>query len=303
MFGKPEICPLCNGKGYKLKKINNQFKKTVCKCQKEMVNLDEISEMSEDILYKYIPNELYHEDISITKLKENKVIGSEWEVEFSKYINFVSKFPTSLAIGKMPTKSYFVVAPPNFGKKFFIYNCIKKTLMGGKTPTELLDTAELYTLYSQKEYKQLKDYFLNHDIVFMTVGNSPNMNDVIVLKHMMDLADRFGKPIIMISRISVPYFLNFDANLIDDLGVKRGYKHNYGILELAGFSNDFMKDYFTDNSKKVRKLLRGNKYEYEERTSKLSMEDEDDILSKFTKKTLNEDLDEDDAEIDSLLED
>ena len=295
-------CKVCGGQGFFFtKNQKGKMAKMICSCTAKttMKDIEEVisTTISEEKLFEYIPNEFYHADIDINKFKEGKTVNQNWEVEVKKYMLFLKSFPEKLAQGVKPTKSYIVVAPPNHSKKFFIYNCIKNSLKGGLKPTHLLDTQDIYDLMNENKHREIKDMFKEHDILFLTIGNNPIATDIYALRLLMDYADRFAKPLVIISRFNTSFLLRFDSTLATELGVTDTtprFRMNYGVLNLAGFSNKHMNDVFKEVSAEYSPY-KGNRNIHKKQSNLYAEELETDILSGFSK-TLGDNADELDAD-------
>lgn len=248
-------CTVCGGKGYLLKKNeqNEMYRKT-CDCKKAKVSREiQTYEVSERILREKIPNEYYRTvafDGAI--LRETLPIDPEYDFEIEGYVSFLEEYIENMITGEKPKKSYYVVAPPDCGKKLFVYTAIREALTHGLEVSGLVDTQEVYMLLEERAYREIRELFKN-DIVFVTVGNSPSKADMVAIRHLIDLADRMGTPMLMISRYNASFICQNDSTLMEDIGVESSRKGLYGKLEFVGFNRDILHKHKTSLERKYKK--------------------------------------------------
>lgn len=235
-------CKDCGGKGFIMYKDSGMMKRKPCECKilrnfKDKIEPEYIDPL---ILKEKIPNPRYREDFDEEELEETIDIPDKlWDIQVEMYIEFLDTYIRTVRMGKKPEKSYFVVAPSGSGKKYFVYNAIKSALQGGLTTTSLIDTHDVYDLMGNKKFGELKS-MLMADVAFLTLGGSPVRPDMIALRAVLDICDRYGIPLVVISRFSGGYLKKLDSLIAQDVGVFSTKKWEYGRLEQVGFSDEFM---------------------------------------------------------------
>lgn len=238
-----DTCQRCFGRGYKIE-INGTSKKWVdCICKKTHKTKEQM--ISEKTLEEYIPNIFYRENKFEFREVERRVnevnTKTDYNLEISlfTYTDFLEEYYSKIANGVKPTKSYFVVAPANFGKKFFVYECIKKGLKKGLKVSPLYSTLEVYEKMNKDNLTEFNE-MLNVDVLFLTVGGNPFNQDMYALRFILELADRKGISILLISRFSANYFKKLDGSLVEDMMNEYTRDYDYGHLEHIGFTDKDM---------------------------------------------------------------
>lgn len=241
-------CEKCGGKGFTIKIDNKKAKSIPCECKDVKDYKDKLVEItiSEKELEKLIPN-FYFRAIEFDgdELRDTIPVPDHLkDIQIDSYVDFMESYLKVIRMGKRPERSYFLEAPTGFGKKTFIYSAIKEAIKGGLTTTGLLDTYEIYGLMEKNKYGDIKE-LLNKDIVFLTMGGSPTKQDVVVLRMSIDLCERYGIPMIVISRFASNYIGKQDPTMKVDIGVFNTVRGDYGRLKHVGFSPQFRKDYYS----------------------------------------------------------
>ncbi|PER55751.1 hypothetical protein CN495_08330 [Bacillus thuringiensis] len=224
-------CPVCcGGKKQALVTLEVTEKRT----QKEL----------EKLFAEYIPNDYFrYDDYDRRKLERDMAIPPHMRSDLTvdTYLEFADTFLAKLALGQIDKKSYILTTPDRCGKKWLVYTAIKNTLRAGLKPSPLLDSKDLYVLLDNKKYDEIKQK-LDADIVFLTLGASPSRADVIVLKILLDMCERAGTPLFVVSRMSGSYLTKYDSLLVDSLGVKATREGELGRLQQEGIYGQIMQD-------------------------------------------------------------
>lgn len=248
-----EACERCGGRGRLfIWASNGQMERLKCPvCRgKKTVETDtlEVAEKRdrkdlETLFKEYIPNEFfrYNNYTRRTLEKEMPIPPNMRDLTVDTYLEFADTFLANLSLGVLPKKSYILTAPDKCGKKWFVYTAIKNVLKAGLTPSQLLDSKDIYVLLDKNKYDEVKA-MLDVDIVFLTVGASPSKSDVIVLKIILDMCERKGVPIFVVSRMSGTFLTKYDTLLVDSLGVKATKEGELGRLEQQGIYGQTMLD-------------------------------------------------------------
>ncbi|MGN4914075.1 hypothetical protein ACTFR8_23045 [Bacillus cereus group sp. MYBK15-3] len=237
-----EKCERCGGSGRLFLKTGSKMEKVkcpVCKGKKTIATEDDIivedRKSLEKLFEEYIPNEYFRFDnYNRKKLEKGMVIPpSLRDVTVETYFEFIDIMLATLLMGGIPRKSYMVSAPDMMGKKWFAYTAIKNLLRAGLKPTKLLDSKDLYELLEKRQFGELKKE-LTGDVAFLTLGGSPSRADIVVLKEAVDICERMGTPMFVISRTDGAYLARYDAFLADAIGVKATKEGDLGRLEQQG---------------------------------------------------------------------
>lgn len=242
-----DACEVCGGKGFTIQVLNGKPKRNPCECRnvrdfKDRIKPKTINELE---LEEKIPNVFFRDvEFDEEELRETIIIPEHLQdIQIDSYIDFLQSYLRALRMGKIPEKSYYVVAPSGCGKKIFIYAAIKEAMRGGINPSGLIDTHDVYELMEARKYAKVKE-LLNVDVAFLTVGASPSQGDMIALRSVIDICERYGIPLVVISRFAVKYLARFDPMLKSDVGVFSTRKGDYGRLEHVGFSEELNFEYY-----------------------------------------------------------
>lgn len=251
-------CELCGGRGFTIVLGTGKTKRKPCKCRAVRDFHDKIEpvDVPDFVLKSKVPSRYFQLiEFDTEELKEQIEIPDHLkDIAVDVYVDTLDSYVRAVRLGKRPEKSYFVVAPPGSGKKIFVYTAIKQALRGGLNPSGLLDTHDIYELMEAKKFGKIKE-LLMVDIAFLTMGGSPAKSDVIALRAMIDICERFGVPLVVVSRFSAEFLAKNDPMLIADVGVRVTKRGDYGRLEHVGFTDDFMNRY-RDNLKGANGLSR-----------------------------------------------
>lgn len=239
-------CGKCGGRGYIHEKVDGKHKRSVCSCvsvsdfrvkiENEHISLHELREK--------IPNKYFRDvEFDEEELRESICIPNELkDIQIESYIDFIKSYLATLRMGSRPGKSYFVSAPSGSGKKVFVYTAIKEALRGGLKPSGLLDTHEVYDLMATNQFGKIKE-LLSVDVAFLTMGGSPARPDIIALRSIIDICERGGVPLLIISRFTANFLTKNDVTLKTDLGLFTTRRGDYGRLEQVGFNDETMYKY------------------------------------------------------------
>ena len=170
----------------------------------------------------------------IDRLKRSRA-DSLNDITFLKYCEQLDKIHTIFAIGKLPTRSVIVVAPPQHSKVIWAYSCMQMAIRAGLTVAPILDTLEVKRLVvlAAERPKQVylgisfEDY-LNADVLFITVTKTAYREEAYaVIEDMLDKRTRRGLPTFFISRYN-----------LETLS-KRDYSGNFDLIrDIHGTEND-----------------------------------------------------------------
>lgn len=246
----------CGGKGFIFYRDNGRMRRKLCECGilKDFKTKIEPADFDDKELESKIPNPRYRVDFDREKLEESMDIPERlMDIQVGMHIDFMDEFIRTVRLGVKPRKSYFLVAPSGMGKKYFVYNAIRSAYEGGLKPSGLIDTYEVYEKMDKRELGELREMF-DVDIAFMTMGGSPGRLDIVALKTVLDICDRKGIPLVVISRHTAGFLVRQgkDPLLTKDIGVFMTAEYDYGCLERVGFSDEFMAQYTNHVSRELR---------------------------------------------------
>lgn len=274
LISKPDInniCSVCENKGYIYlpnKDGSVGVKTHICpKCKGESVN-NKISNVSmvidEEILKEYIPNKRYRDiDFDINILNRSIDIPQELKdkVLYKEYENLLSDFIMNFKNGTLPKKSYMLSAPDGFGKKYFIYQCIKECLNYGYTPSKLLDIVQIQDMFNNYKFDELLSLF-DVDILFIDLSGGTKFIIPDTYKYILTTCDREGIPVIFVSRdeqatiiqqrfktASVDWFDIFKEN-------NQTFDYDFGHIVNIGITGFFARDLYQYRKNAVKEFIK-----------------------------------------------
>lgn len=217
---------------------------------KSRLNLPK-DEIPPNVLRSYIPNKLYLEPFDTSKLPIED-LNDDTSLYMHSYIKSTEGFLSTLEMRKKPLRSYIVVAPSNFGKKFFAYSCIKTCLEYGLQPSPIVLLRELEEMYSNKAYKEIRDFILSKDILFLSIGNTVDKKLIEVLGFVLEYAEIYATPLVVLSKFPVNYLALFEPTIYENIGLQSTEARRYGQLKRIGFPDDIMKKFFNQTVSKIK---------------------------------------------------
>lgn len=150
-----------------------------------------------------------------TKLLEDETIPEniKKDEKFMLYLRSMEKLVYEASVGRAPTRSLFIAAPPGFGKNHAVYAAMEGALRRGKTVAEYLDAGELLELHVAKK---LPAQYYSSDFVFikMTSGNV-TVSELQMAKLITERRARRGLPTIVTSRMPWKYFSELEPSIVE----------------------------------------------------------------------------------------
>ena len=259
------VCSVCDNDGVVFIRTGVPFenKTVVCpKCLGTSKNRKprETYTMSEDrLLEQLIPNHYYRNiPFDIKKLEEEAPIPQELKnFMFDNYLQTLEKLVATFKMGEIPKKSILLSAPDGFGKKHAIYECIKESVRHGISCTPLYDMAEVIAFLNERKYTELND-ILDKEVIFLSISGSGREMFADSYKYLLDYCERYGKPLIMISRYEstniMKHKTSFRTNIkLDWYDVFKPVTHDYdyGHLENQGIYGSFAREIYTYRGKEL----------------------------------------------------
>lgn len=233
------ICSVCQNKGVvSLPKRDGTLGVQIVtcpKCKGESIHYKKTSQkikLSEETLLEFIPNYKYRsfdfdKDTLLKTIDLPEDIKSKHIVD--TYANDLELRLLDFKNGKLPKRTEMITAPDGFGKKFFVYQAIKESLLYGYSPTPLISMLEISDKFVNYKHNELIELYDN-DIIFIEIDSTVIFPDV--YKFILSNADKKGIPIIFISR--------FEQASIIQQKFKDNYNPDwYDIFRNQTFDYDF----------------------------------------------------------------
>lgn len=157
--------------------------------------------------------EYYQDKIWDKTILEKSYVNASSDMLFQKYTTQLTRIYDMFAAGRIPQKSFIVIAPRNSGKLVWAYSCIKQALAHGYTATPIIDNTQLKRLniissdrISSKFLKQVPysiEDFLYSDVVFLTIDPDNFQTSYRTIDSIINKRARCGKPTFILSRYSL----------------------------------------------------------------------------------------------------
>lgn len=217
-LGEDGDCELCANKGWVMAPGSNGITKTTCpiclgsskiKKKKQLNEYDKRKQLNELIKNKtYLRGEFDFE-----KFLEGVLLPVELRgYNFNKYVEFMNDILNGLSNGILPTKSYYIVAPDGYGKKWFAYEVIKLLVEFGYKTTGLLNTIELSELLDSRKFAELHEK-MDADIIMVSLTGLNRGYYSHVIKYLTEYADSQGKPLFVFSRVEASSLVVKDGGM------------------------------------------------------------------------------------------
>lgn len=232
-------CVLCGGKGWVMQPSLQGLDKITCPSCLGRVVVDTSGQSSEEkqlILERLIPNQYYrdnpfdHEAFSSGVKLPLELRGRS----FDMYRNFMDDVLVGLQMKQVPNKSYYIVAPDGYGKKWFAYEVIKVMVEMGMKTTGMLNTIELSEAIDARDYKKL-DGLLDTEIMMLNLSSMTKGKYAHVIQYLTDEADRRGVPLFIFARVEA-YMLVYGDPSLAGLIYNQTDAYNYGQLQQVGIT-------------------------------------------------------------------
>lgn len=199
-------------------------------------------EVTEAMLKPYIFNPYFRVTEFDTKIlnKELPLSRKNRDVAVDVYMEFMDDYLNRIKHGRIPNKSYFLAAPDGYGKKLFAYQVIKECIAHRLEPTPIIPSHDLYSLLDKKDYTTFYEHFKGVDLAIITFGGAPTKTDAVVVQTALEHCERFGIPLMILSRFEPEVFHKRNVMTKHFLGVKVTKKGDFGRTELKGFNREKM---------------------------------------------------------------
>lgn len=231
-----ENCSVCGGQGWLLAPTSKGLKRLTCiKCLGHKIQKAEASVVEEE-LKKWIPNKVFREGHFDFDTFEKTVLlpVNERRYSFAKYVDFMDKTLRGLQSNIIPKKSYYIVAPDNYGKKWFAYECMKVLVENSHEIGGLVDIADIKQALEVSDYNKAKE-LLTGDIIFVTLSNMGAGYFSASVKYVLDYASKYGKPVFLFTRVQAHTWVGSDKNAMG-LTYSNTRDYDYDKLEQVGLT-------------------------------------------------------------------
>lgn len=231
-----DSCSVCAGQGWLLAPTTKGLKRITCiKCLGHKIKKAEASVVEEE-LKKWIPNKVFRDGNFDFETFENTILlpVNERRYSFAKYVDFMDKTLSSLQSNMLPKKSYYIVAPDNYGKKWFAYECMKVLVENSHEIGGLIDIADIKQALEVSDYNKAKE-MLTGDVIFVTLSNMGAGYFSASVKYVLDHASKYGKPVFLFTRVQANTWVTSDKNAMG-LVYNNTRDYDYDKLEQVGLT-------------------------------------------------------------------
>lgn len=256
------VCSVCGNEGNVFIKTDTAFmtKNIVCpKCKGSSTKRKQrtvgLAGAEKKMLDALIPNHFFrNEPFNLMKLETEVPIAYDLKKEyaFKNYLKEIEKLLNTFKVGMIPKNSVLLSAPDSFGKKHFIYSCIKECVIHGITCTPLYELSQIQGLLFEKKFLEIND-MLDKEVIFITVSGSGREIFPTAFKYLLDYCERLGKPLIMISRYESKNIMKHQATFkgsikLDwfDVFKENTFDYDYGHLINIGITGVFAQNIYKE---------------------------------------------------------
>lgn len=256
------VCSVCGNAGNVFIKTDVAFmtKNIVCpKCKGSATRRKQrtvgLAGAEKKMLETLIPNHFFrNESFNLMKLETEVPIAYDLKKEyaFKNYLKELEKLLNTFKVGMIPKNSVLLSAPDSFGKKHFIYSCIKECVVHGISCTPLYELSQIQGLLFEKKFLEVND-MLDKEVIFITVSGSGREIYPTAFKYLLDYCERLGKPLIMISRYESKNIMKHQAAFggkikLDwfDVFKESTFDYDYGHLINIGITGVFAQNIYRE---------------------------------------------------------
>lgn len=256
------VCSVCGNTGNVFIKTDTKFvtKNIVCpKCKGSSTKRKErtVGHVGAEnkLLKELIPNHYFRNEIfNLMKLETEVPLAFDLKKEyaFKNYLKELETILNTFKVGLIPKNSYLLSAPDSFGKKHFIYSCIKECVLHGISCTPLYELSQIQGLLFEKKFLEVND-MLDKEVIFITVSGSGREIYPTAFKYLLDYCERYGKPLIMISRYESKNIMKHQAAFggkikLDwfDVFKESTFSYDYGHLLNIGITGVFAQNIYKE---------------------------------------------------------
>lgn len=236
-YERGTVCSFCQAKGWVVEPSINGPKKIkcpVCLGASRKINAYTRDEAQFEVLEQLIPNKKYRNtNFDHRKFSEEIDFPDMYRGRsFAQFQEFIDSVLVGLSEGNLPNKSYYIVAPDGFGKKWFAYEIIKLLVNNGFKSSGLLDVLDLHEAIDNRNASKLRE-FMDTDIIMLNLTNVRAGYYTHVFQYLTEEADSKGIPIFVFSRVTAYQLIQGDHALS---GLIRGQtsEYDYGELQEVG---------------------------------------------------------------------
>ena len=200
------ICKYCNGTGIRI--INGKAVRCLlCSSADKFVtdNKESKGNINERINIlipkKYVNNVFTPELIEMPEHSQN----------FNGFIECLKDIYSKILLGESLDRSYYIFGYQGLGKQHWVYACIQECIKKNLTVAPYLDTKEILALAKKDGFD---NSILDSDLVFIKMSTGLiDIQDVQVVRMVLDRRARNDKPTVVVSRYSKSYINKIDKTI------------------------------------------------------------------------------------------
>lgn len=265
------VCSVCENKGFIYlpnKDGSIGVKSHTCpKCKGSSVHnkvTTHTVEIDYEELKEFIPNRRYRDiDFDLNILNRSVDIPQEMKdkVLYKDYENLLDRLLLDFKNGNLPTKSYMLSSPDGFGKKYFIYQCIKECLSYGYVPSKLLNIVEIQDMFNNYKFNELISLF-DVDILFIDLSGGTKFILPDTFKYILNTCDRQEIPVFFVSRHEQASIIQqrFKNTSIDWYDIfkedSQTFDYDYGHIVNIGITGFFARDLYQYRKNAVNEFIK-----------------------------------------------
>lgn len=265
------VCSVCENKGFIYlpnKDGSVGVKSHTCpKCKGNSVHnkvTTHTVEVDYEKLKEFIPNQRYRDiafDLNILNRSVDIPQEMKDKVLYKDYENLLDRLLVDFKNGNLPTKSYMLSSPDGFGKKYFIYQCIKECLSYGLNPSKLLDIVEIQDMFNNYKFNELIALF-DVDILFIDLSGGTKYIFPDTFKYILNTCDRQGIPVFFVSRNEQASIIQqrFKNTSIDWYDIfkedSQTFEYDFGHIVNIGITGFFARDLYQYRKNAVNEFIK-----------------------------------------------
>lgn len=200
----------------------------------KVASLDPVLLQQYQIPERYLYTEWDEEQLLLSheNMKDNSI--------FINYCKTLTNYVGRLRSGDMPKSSLIICSDRGFGKRTFVYSCMKECIKYGRKIVPIIDTTEyrrLIILSTEKIYSKSLNKLSctleevnTCDILFLTVDLANYKNCLKTVESVCERRSRMGKPTIITSRYSIK-----EMSLLDYYGDSEGFVNRKDTVDMYKF--------------------------------------------------------------------
>lgn len=272
------ICSVCENKGTITIPRKNKSGVRIITCPKcngesvhrKITNLN-YSPIDENQLRNLIPNKMFRNTtFSIEQLESKIPLPNDIKekIYIKDYIKLLDDLLNDFKNGNLPKYNYLLTAPDDFGKKLFVYQCMKECLEYNFTVSKLYDISYFNSLFNNYEFDSMETIFEKNDIIFIKITS--DYAYLGLYKYLLNLSELYGIPILFISREDKKNIIDRKDNIykpdwydiFSDNPIEYAYSHikqiglyESGLKEVLNYKKDSIEEFMLNTPKSFKMTL------------------------------------------------